>query len=121
VVSLEVALKRAGRGNHAMFKCPRCGHLRGVLRVDPHDRVGCASCLRLRTPHQLRHRCLDWRTGGRAYDELVRALKNPGGNGSRLAGAVALAGEVAQHQRAAVDEVLERATAALAVVAEATT
>lgn len=116
VVALEVGLKKAGPGDHPVFKCPSCGHLRGVLRVDLDDRVGCASCQRHRTPHQLRHRCVDWKTGGRAYDELVRTMKNPSSTGPRLGVASRLAKQVEQHQQAVVDEVLHRATAALEVV-----
>lgn len=116
VVDLKVVLKLAGRGKHARFQCPRCGRLRGVLRVDLDDRVGCRSCQRHRTPHQLRHRCVDWRTGGKAYDELLRTLTTPISAGPRLAAAARLAGEVEQQQRAIVDEVIQRANAALDVV-----
>lgn len=116
VVDLEVVLKRAGRGNHARFRCPNCGWLRGVLRVGLDDRVGCRSCQRHRTPYQLRHRCLDWKTGGQVYDELVRKLNTPISTGPRLAVASRLAEQVEQHQRAVVDDVLHRANAALDVV-----
>lgn len=41
---VELTKKPSGRGDHIVFRCPRCGEPRAVLYVDEESTLACAGC-----------------------------------------------------------------------------
>ena len=96
---------RAGRGDHDLFRCPRCGRAKRILFTDGAGGLGCAVCARRLSRHRRdKHRQDFRRLGGREADRLHRLLhRASSASPAALRRAGGLVGEIVQadHDRLA--------------------